>query len=317
MTAAGSSAPSTVAAATAQILLAATIWGVAYPLTKDVLTLVPPLLLGFLRFLLAGGILMLMARSGPLSGVEPQDRRRMVVLAFWGSFVLVVSMNFGLRWAPAGTASIISGTPPLFTFLFAWYRLGEVPGKRHFLALVIAMAGIVLLTRDASLGAVDRKVIFGIILVTIPQVAWAIYTVLAKDLLKKYHWLIICRDTFVIGALMMLIPALWEGAGSGWGDWNRRSLLGLIYLGTLNSVGTYSLWNRALRGISATTASFLLYWQPVSGALLAYVWFGERFGPAGWAGVGAVFAGLTIVLAGDMRNARRPAEYPKTGGKPE
>jgi drug/metabolite transporter (DMT)-like permease len=292
----------------AQILLAATIWGAAYPLTKGILPLVPPLVLGFLRFLVAGVLLMIISRSGPFGGVDPADRGRMVALAFWGSFILVISMNIGLKYAPAGAASIISGTPPLFTFLFAWYWLGEVPGVRHFTALVTAMAGIVLLTRDASLGSMGPDVVFGIVLVTIPQMAWAIYTVLVKDLLKKYHWLILCRDTFTLGAAMMLLPALWEGTTTGWGIWNPKSLGGLLYLGTLNSVGTYSLWNRSLRHVRATTASILLYWQPVSGAILAYLWFGERFGRTGWIGTALVFLGLTMVLVGDLFRAGLPRE---------
>lgn len=284
-----------------QILLAATIWGAAYPLTKGILSLVPPLVLGFLRFSIAALVLLVITRTKPLERVEKKDRLRLGALAFWGVFVLVVGMNFGLKLAPAGVASIISGTPPLFTFLFAWIWINEIPGTRHFLALLIAMIGIAMLTKDISVGTVTLQTVGGIFLVTLPQVAWAIYTVLGKDLLKKYHWLILCRDTFVLGALMLLIPALVEGYHSGWGVWNARSFAGLLYLGILNSVGTYGLWNRALREIGATTASFLLYWQPVSGAAISFIWFDESLGRLGWGGTALVFSGLSVVLVGDYR----------------
>lgn len=279
-----------------QVALAAVIWGAAYPLTKGVLDNVPPLQLATGRFAIAGMLLMLFTRSFPLSGIPREKRGSMILLAFWGTFFLVVTMNFGLRWAPATASAILSGTPPLFTVLLAALWLGEPLQRRHPPALVAALLGIALLTGESGGASGGWKVWAGCFLVLAAQVSWAIYSVLGKEILSRSPWPVICRDTFTLGTLMLIPFALGERLVSGSGTWNGQSIAVLIYLGVANSVVTYGLWNRALTSIPVTTASFILYLQPLSGALLGHFLFGDSLGPAGWAGTVLIFAALSVVL---------------------
>ncbi len=108
-----------------KIAFAALVWGAAYPLTKLALTDVPPLVFGFLRFFLAGLVFVALTQSAPLSGIAKEDKPDFIKLAFWGVFVLVLGMNYGLIWAPGIVASVISATPPLFTVLLAAYFFKE------------------------------------------------------------------------------------------------------------------------------------------------------------------------------------------------
>lgn len=283
----------------AQVVLAASIWGAAYPLTKDVLAQVPPITFGFARFALAGLILMVISRSLPLQGVEPGDRRRMWHLAFWGTFVLVTAMNIGLRWAPGVVSSVISGTPPLFTVLLAAAWGFEPLRMRHLGAAALAIAGLAMLCGDMRGPEIaGAPAVAGIILVTVPQVAWAIYTLLGKRILALYSWIYVCRDTFTLGALMLAPLALAEVALSGAGTWNGKAAATLLFLAIANSVITYGLWNSALRLIPATTAGFILYLQPVSGVILSMALFGESTGTTGIAGIALIFTALLLALAG-------------------
>lgn len=290
----------------AQVALAAVLWGAAYPLTKGVLDTLPPIGLGFFRFALASLVLVVLTRSAPLSGVAPADRRAMGWLAFWGTFVLVLGMNFGLRWAPGIASSIISGTPPLFTVILAAVWLREPWQGRQFAAVAIALAGLFLLAGDTP-DAAPRGPHYwlGIVLVIIPQVAWAVYGILGKAIISRYPWPVLCRDTFALGAAMLAPFALAEAWQDGLGTWGSREWLVLGYLGICNSVFTYGLWNSALAMIPVSTASFVLYLQPISGAVLSSILFGERLGPAGWAGTALVFLALTLVL-----RQRSPASNP-------
>lgn len=291
-----------------QVALAASIWGAAYPLTKDVLAQVPPITFGFARFALAGLILIIVSRSLPLQGIEKEDRRRMWHLAFWGTFVLVTAMNLGLRWAPGVVSSVISGTPPLFTVLLAASWGLEPLRGRHICAAVIAIAGLFLLCGDMRGSDVTgAPAVAGIILVTIPQVAWAVYTLLGKRILSIYSWIYVCRDTFTLGAVMLAPIALFECLSGGLGLWDGKVATTLLFLAFANSVVTYGLWNSALKLIPATTAGFILYLQPVSGVILSMILFGERTGATGIAGIGLIFLALLLALRPD-----RPSD-PRTG----
>ncbi len=281
-----------------RVTCAALIWGVAYPLTKLALGDIPPLFLGFLRFLIAGGFFMAADRSLPLQGVALEDRRSFFQLAFWGVFLLIVGMNFGLIWAPGMAASILSGTPPLFTVVLAAFFLGEKIRPVQFISIFLALLGLALLGNDftANPGIAAWQIWAGCLLTLVPQFAWAMYGIVGKRLIERYHWRLICRDTFSLGALLLLLPALAEICLKGPGSWNSQSIMILFYLAIMNSVGTYSLWNSALRLIPVSLASFLIYLQPVSGAVLSFFLFGEKIAAGGLAGTALIFVALTLVL---------------------
>ncbi|NCB38785.1 MAG: hypothetical protein EOM80_08445 [Erysipelotrichia bacterium] len=283
---------------TLRVALAALIWGIAYPLTKLALAGVPPIFLGFLRFLLAGAVFMAASRSLPLQGVAPEDRKGFFKLAFWGAFLLILGMNFGLIWAPGIAASVLSGTPPLFTVILAAIYLGEKMRPVQFVSIGIALAGLAILGNDitSTTGLARWQMWVGCLLTMIPQFAWAMYGITGKQLSNKYHWRLVCRDTFSIGALMLMPFAMIEIFIKGLGIWNLQSVLILIYLAIMNSVVTYSLWNSALKKIPVSLASFLIYLQPVSGAILSYFLFEEKFGLKGACGTLLIFAALSLVI---------------------
>ncbi|MBF0545420.1 MAG: DMT family transporter [Candidatus Riflebacteria bacterium] len=279
-----------------QIVVASIIWGLAYPLTKDALQNISPIFLGFCRFFLAGVLLMAFSRSKPLEGIAPADRKTVIFMAFWGTFVLVLCMNFGLRLTPGIVSSIISGTPPLFTVILAAFWLNESLLGRHFVAFFLSIFGIFLLSDFSSSIQTSNHILLGIILITVAQIAWAIYGVLGKSISKKYPWLQICRDSFVLGAFMLAPFALIELALIGPGHWDLKGYLTLLYLGIGNSIVTYGLWNNALKMIPVSTASFVLYLQPISGALLSAILFGESITFKGFAGCILIFLALFLVL---------------------
>lgn len=281
-----------------RVAAAAFIWGAAYPLTKVVLTDIPPVFLGFLRFSLAGIAFMISERSMPLQNVAPGDRKCFFKLAFWGVFVLILGMNYGLIWAPGIAASILSGTPPLFTVILAAIFLGERIMAVQIVSIVLALSGLALLGSDLSEASCLEpwKIWIGCLLTLVPQFAWAMYGITGKRLSSKYDWRLICRDTFSLGALMLAPVALMEICIKGFGAWDMQSMGILLYLAIMNSVVTYSLWNSALRLIPVSLACFLIYLQPISGAVLSFFLFGEKLGAYGLMGVLLIFVALTLVL---------------------
>lgn len=283
---------------TLRVALAAFIWGAAYPLTKVALTDVPPLLLGLFRFMLAGCFFMASEKSLPLQKIAPEDRKSFIGLAFWGVFVLIIGMNYGLIWAPGMAASILSGTPPLFTVVLAAIILGEKIRPVQFLSIALALGGLAMLGSDFSANTKleQWQVWAGCLMTLVPQFSWAMYGIAGKKLSERYHWRLICRDTFSLGALMLLPPAIIEVCFRGFGNWSWQTVFILLYLAVMNSVITYSLWNSALKMIPVSLASFLIYLQPVSGAVLSYLLFGEKLTTSGFAGTALIFVALTLVL---------------------
>jgi len=74
---------------------------------------------------------------------------------------------------------------------------------------------------------------------------------------------------------------------------------GVVLLGYLVAVPTllaYSLFNRGLRGVRASTASTLALIEPVVAAGLAFVLLGERLGLLGTLGAAMILVGLLLIV---------------------
>jgi drug/metabolite transporter (DMT)-like permease len=281
-----------------KVALAASLWGVAYPLTKGALNDVPPILLGTLRFGIAGILFCIFTNSKPLSGIQDVHKKTFIKLSFWGVFILVLGMNFGLLWAPGIAASILSGTPPLFTIILARYFFNEKISLIQLVSIIFALLGLGLLGQDsASYQELESwKIWAGCLLTLIPQFAWAMYGIIGKKLSQNYSWKVVCRDTFCLGSLMLLPFSLLEVFYKGVGTWNLTTCAILFYLAILNSVVTYSLWNSALSQISVSLASFIIYLQPISGAIVSWLFFKEYLGLNGGIGALLIFVALGLVL---------------------
>jgi drug/metabolite transporter (DMT)-like permease len=81
-----------------------------------------------------------------------------------------------------------------------------------------------------------------------------------------------------------LRPIVWEGT----------FLRGVLYLGTLGSVGTFLTQTWAQRHMSATHAAIIFALEPVWAALLAVWLLEERLGATGLWGGALVLAGIVV-----------------------
>ncbi len=290
-----------------KIIVAAVVWGAAYPLTKLILDDVPPIFVGFLRFATAALIFSVGIKSMPLGGIAKEDRKTFAKMGFWGVFALIIGMNYGLIWTPGILASILSGTPPFFAVILAAIILKEKIRPVHFAAIALALTGCVFLGDNLSLSTdlEPWKLIVGTILVTIPQFSWAMYGIIGKQAIANYPWQYVCRDSFALGALMLLPFAAIEVAVLGFGLWSTKTILILLYLAIMNSIVTYSLWNSALKTVSITTANFLIYVQPITGAIISNYLFNEKIRPLGYLGISLIFISLTTVLLTEKQQAEQ------------
>jgi len=72
----------------------------------------------------------------------------------------------------------------------------------------------------------------------------------------------------------------------------------LLYLAIVPSVLGAWLFQHGLREVPASTASVVTLLEPMVAALLASVIFGERLGPAGWAGAALLLGAIGLLSRG-------------------
>src|SRR5262245_47649459 len=121
------------------------VWSSTYLAMRIAVAGLPPMLMGGVRFVIAGGILLayLVARGAPL----PTRREWLYALPVGGLFfvggnglVAIAEQSIG-----SGIAAVVCATMPLWLALFG-VAAGDRPGRREWLGLGLGFVGVVVLS---------------------------------------------------------------------------------------------------------------------------------------------------------------------------
>ena len=127
-------------------------WGFNWPVTKYLLSELPPLTLRGSTGVIGAALLALLALARAQSlKVERHLWPRLMLSALLNVTGWMVLMGLALLWLPASEAALIAYTMPVWASLLAWPVLGERPTILRTAALVMAIFAIV--TRRSALAA--------------------------------------------------------------------------------------------------------------------------------------------------------------------
>jgi drug/metabolite transporter (DMT)-like permease len=280
----------------------AIVWGGSFVIVKDVLRTSPPLAFLAVRFLLAAVLMLpfLLRRGGRRRAGFWRDTLVLGGLLFVGMATQVV----GQVETSASKAAFITGLSTPLTPLAGYLRTRRAPSLENVIGVVLASAGFLLLTWPSG-GTFNR----GDIMVSLCAAAFAAYLVeLSLRGGRQEPMALVAGQLWVValsaGALSLLfrrMPAAEVGIAFAEArplETSGMFLFGVLFLGTVGTVGTFSGQTWAQRHMSATHAAILFTFEPVAAALLAAWLLGERLGARATAGAVLVLAG---VVASELR----------------
>lgn len=290
--------PAATRAAHARALLAMAFWGQTIPLYAVLLASFDALTLSLLRYLvgvpLIAGLALAWRVLWPLPGAR--DAARLVALSWAGMGGLVVLSTVGLSLSDPVTAVFVAAASPLVHTVIAVgiYRHPMAPGAP--LALVLAVAGVVLITLDGAGGA-GAGFRGGEVLLVGASCAWAWYSLQARRWFPGTGDLRLTAWSMI--ACLPFLAAVW-GAGwlVGWaalpvrapsaGTW---ALLGWV-VATSTCAGVV-LWHGAVGALGGSVSAVYLALPPMFGLLLGLA-FGFQPSPM-------QLAGGTMVITAALR----------------
>src|SRR5690242_1352071 len=133
-------------------------WGFNWPVTKYLLSEVPPLTLRGITGVLGAALLAMLALARAQSlKVERRLWPRPMLAALLNVTGWMVLMGLALLWLPASEAALIAYTMPVWASLLAWPVLGERPTVLRTVALVMAFAGLAVIMGGNGFSATAAK----------------------------------------------------------------------------------------------------------------------------------------------------------------
>ena len=252
-------------------LVVCVFWGSTYLAIKVGVTELPPFLFAGLRFLVAGLLLLVIARAlgDPLP--KKTDWRTLAIVGL----MLLAGGNAFVVWSEqyigSGVASIFVVTVALWTALFD----AIIPGGssalnwRVLAGLALGFLGTVLLVgvTPSEILAADKR---GPIALTIASASWSLGTVYAKRHPTKASPYMGAAFQMIVGGSAVALVGTLLGE---WGSWHlsTRGVGAIAYLVIFGSILGYSAYSYALRHASATIVGTYAYVNPVIAVLLGWL----------------------------------------------
>jgi DME family drug/metabolite transporter len=177
-----------------------------------------------------------------------------------------------------------------------------LPSGTKVLPVVAALVGLVLVSGSAGHGETGPEPVWGVIAALGSGTAYAAATAWGEGLARTADPVALTTATTSVGALGLVPLAVVVGLVGGdpltTGD--PVALLTLLALGTLTFALAYGLLYAGLRTTSSSAAVVATLVEPVTAALVAAAFLGERLAVAG-------VVGIVLVLAA-IASLGRPAE---------
>lgn len=232
--------------------------------------------------------------------IERQDWPRLLVISLIGMIGYNLGSAFGFAHITAGIGSLIIGTQPLLIALMGSLIAKERLTLATLFGLVVGFIGIVLLVwQDLNVSADSMSFLLGCCLIFLSGLAWAIYVVVAKPLLRKYGSFSITALSISLCSFVMVPLLATPSTLDTLQAMSTRSWLELGYIALISTIVASITWNVAAAQMTAAASGAFLYLIPIIGVAAGWLILGEDITSGMVTGGALILAGVAIAQFGD------------------
>ena len=277
------------------LFLANTIYAINYLFAKDVMPdYISPSAFILLRVMFATIIFFIIHHFFINEKLAKKDFLYLAMCAVFGIVINMLCFFEGLNLTTPINASLIMITTPLIVYLISLFFGKEEHQNRRFIGVILGLLGAGLLITEGNLNFKLNN--FGDILVLLNAVSYAIYLILIKSMMKKYHPITVLKNLFLLG-LIILIPV----AGEEFVEINFLHMPIEIVLKTLfvvlfTTCVAYFFNIYAISKVRASTVAFYIYLQPLLATLLALIMNKDVFTELKFISTLLIFSGVYFVI---------------------
>ena len=290
------------------MLVTTLFWALGHPLGRIVLRSAHPMQLGSINLVVGFLVLLVyLAATGRIRAVFRLPGRDMLASLLLGvvGFALYQLLTFSaLSRIPASMNAVLVATNVVLITPLAALFLGEKIRWGRAVSVLIAFAGVVLVTFNQGFSTGGGIDLGGCLLSLLAALSFAAYTVMGKHVVQRNDPLIVTALALFSGAVLL---SLFTGFTVGYTSlakvdtttWTLMILLGVTMIGF-----AYPAWFACLKMLPASRVSIFIYMTPVFAVVLAFLILDERFSWLFYAG-GALVLG-SVVVSTAAPSAKKP-----------
>jgi drug/metabolite transporter (DMT)-like permease len=275
-------------------LLFAMLWASASVATKFGILSAPPLVLGNLRFFIAGFVLLgfcyLISRDKQYRLPTYSEWKQLSIFGFLNTTVYLGLYVYAMKYTAAGIGSLATSTNPLIIVLLSSWLMGRKPAKEEIFSIIIGMAGIGLATYPLLKSS--NTSILGVTVLMISMVAVSFASVYYARVKWTLPNLLINGWQVALGGIFLL-PFTVAMSDFSTIQFDNRLIYSVLWLSLSVSVVGLICWFYLLK-IDTVKASLWLFLCPLFGFFYAWWLLDEPITIYTIAGTLLVVTGLYI-----------------------
>lgn len=254
------------------------VWGSTYIAIKFAIHTIPPFMMGGVRFIIAGGLVFVVAS---LLKHKPPELLHWRSAAIVG-FLLLALGNGGVLIAthhiPSGVVSLMVAMTPVYMSLFADFGK-KLPGRSTIIGLILGTIGVAcLIGPDGFKGSVSW---IGLVAVSVASLSWSAGSIYSRNAALAPSTLMSIASQMLCGGLAMAVISVCIGEHEQFDPTliSAKSIWSTVYLILFGSLAGYSAYFWLLKNVSPSKVATYAYVNPIVAVFLGWVLAGEAVTP--------------------------------------
>ncbi|MCS6991910.1 MAG: DMT family transporter [Chitinophagales bacterium] len=280
----------------AYLFTANLIYALSFTLAKDIVpSYLSPSAAILVRVSITAFLYLLLEQLWVRQRLDPNDRLRVWLCGLFGVALNQLLFFEGLALtAPINAALIMTTTPILVLLLSALFR-DEAFTWLKLIGVLSGAAGAVLILWSGKQLIPHGQGWLGDVLILLNAASYAVYLVMVKPLLYRYHPLLLLSRVFLIGLVFVAPVGLSGLLHAGWNSFPLVIWIELAFIVFFTTFLTYWFNMKALVRSNPSLVGIYIYLQPLLATTIALLLNRDRYPPLKIAATVLIFAGVYLV----------------------
>ena len=250
------------------------IWASQFVMVKLVQEQMGPLFAVTFPIALSTLMLIVLVSREPATTITRKDVGNFILLGILGQLLAQLFITWGVRFAPASNAALLTLIMPVSTAVMAHLFLGEHMSRMRWISFGLAILGVIACSGVDWHGLnFGRSYLLGNVLIFISVLGSAFYNAYSKKALERHSPLKVLLYSYY-ALLVVLLPLTIVAEPQGFVNLPHYSLtvwIGLAILAVFQYFLSMVLFLSVLTRLDATQAALSNYLIPFFGVLIASV----------------------------------------------
>jgi drug/metabolite transporter (DMT)-like permease len=255
------------------VSIATLIYGVNYTIAKEVMPVyVKPFGFILIRVIGATTIFWILSLFIKSQKIEKSDYKKILLASFFGIGLNMLCFFKGLSLTTPISASVMMVTSPIMVLIFSSILIKNSISKQRIIGIIIGLVGaLLLITYGNSQDTEATNSNWGNFLVFVNATSYALYLVISKNLIEKYHPIILIKWTYLLGLIFTIPFGYKELREVVWQEMPTNIYWSIGFVVVFTSCVTYLFNLYGLSKLKPTTVSVFIYLQPVIATIYALI----------------------------------------------